>query len=416
VLGMDVRREPRPKRRYALMGVTLGIVLVVAVGVSRLVRTTPSVSADSLIFGTVQRGDLVLEVRAVGILVPAHARIVAVVAQGRVEAVLVKPGAQVVAGDVIVELSNPGIELEVLEAERQWTAAQAELLSLSRGLGMEQLDLESSVASLQVEHDEVRRLALVASQLALDSLVTVHDSKTASDREQAVATRLQAQRARLDLLSDTSPREIALLRDQVERLQAICRYHVERRNSLRIQAGADGVVQSLDLQIGQWVQSGTTVAIVARTDELTAELKIPQGQAADVRPGQRVMIEARPDSIRGRIRRVDPAVAEGHVLVEVELTDALPSAARPNLNVLGTIQLERLPDRLLVDRPAYGSRNGRCQAFRCTNDRRGAELVTVTFGRGSFNQIEVVDGLEQGDVLILSDMSKYDGAARLVIR
>jgi multidrug resistance efflux pump len=321
-----------------------------------------------------------------------------------------------VAGDVIVELSNPGIELEVLEAERQWTAAQAELLSLSRGLGMEQLDLESSVASLQVEHDEVRRLALVASQLALDSLVTVHDSKTASDREQAVATRLQAQRARLDLLSDTSPREIALLRDQVERLQAICRYHVERRNSLRIQAGADGVVQSLDLQIGQWVQSGTTVAIVARTDELTAELKIPQGQAADVRPGQRVMIEARPDSIRGRIRRVDPAVAEGHVLVEVELTDALPSAARPNLNVLGTIQLERLPDRLLVDRPAYGSRNGRCQAFRCTNDRRGAELVTVTFGRGSFNQIEVVDGLEQGDVLILSDMSKYDGAARLVIR
>lgn len=416
ILGMDVARTPKRRRRYLQIGVGLAFAAMAVFGVTRFMRTTPAVSAGALMFDTVERGDLVREVRASGVLVPEQARSIAAVAPGRVEAVLVAPGATVSASDVLVELSNPDIELEVLQAEQQWTAAQAELLSRRRALGMERLALESSIASLEAEYDEAKRLAGMAQQLARDSLVTAHDSQTASDREHAVAARLGSERTRLSLLDDTSRREQALLEDQVQRLGAIYQYHVERRKSMRIEAGADGVVQNLDLQIGQWVQSGTTVASVARTDELIAELRIPQGQSGEVQRGQSAVIDAHPDVMRGRIRRVDPVVDEGHVLVEVELTEALPAGVRPNLNVTGTIQLERLSDVLFVDRPAYAGSNSRVRAFKCTRGGREAEPVTVTFGRGSMTQIEVLDGLAPGDVLILSDMSKYDGVPRLRIR
>ena len=185
---------------------------------------------------------------------------------------------------------------------------------------------------------------------------------------------------------------------------------------MRVRAGAQGVLQDFDLEVGQWVQAGTTLARVARPERLKAELRIPQTQARDVQVGQRASVDTRTDTIPGRVRRVDPNVQGGSVLVEVTLDGVLPTGARPDLAVDGTIELERLTDVLYVGRPAYGQSQSTVSLFRLSDGGGAAERTTVELGRSSVNQIEVVEGLRAGDVIILSDMSRYDDTDRVRIR
>jgi len=417
VSRMDIKRAPKGKtKRNVFIGLAVTGLVLVTYLLSRLEPASPTVDRNVIVQGTVERGEMVREVRGSGTLVPERVQFVAAVTAGRVESVYFEPGETVTAEDVLVVLANPDVELQVLEAEQQWTAAQATLLSLRQTLGSGVLAQEAAVADARARYQEAERQAEAFSKMVGNEWVSENEYQTARDNADALQERLRTEQAGLDLLKQTIDERLAVQRDQVARLGNIHRYYQERADAMKVKAGAEGVLQDFDLEVGQWVQSGTTLARVARPERLKAELRIPQTQARDVQVGQAAFVDTRTDTIPGRVRRVDPNVQGGSVLVEVTLDGALPAGARPDLSVDGTIELERLADVLHVGRPAYGQSHSTVSLFRVVDDGGTAERVTVELGRSSVNQIEVVEGLREGDVIILSDMSRYDDVDRVRIR
>jgi len=417
VSAMDIKRQPKGNRkRNIYIGIGVLAVLVSAFLFSRLEPAAPTIDRNVIVQGTVARGEMVREVRGSGTLVPEHVQFVAAVTAGRVESVHFEPGQTVSASDVLVVLSNPDVELQVLEAEQQWTAARATLVTLRQTLGTGVLSQEAAVADARASYLEARREADAFDEMVDNEWVSENKHRNALDRAEALEERLRTEEARLDLLNSTIDERLAVQRDQVARLANIHRYYQERAASMQVVAGADGVLQDFDLDIGQWVQSGTTLARVAQPDRLKAELRIPQTQARDVQVGQAAWVDTRRDTIPGRVRRVDPNVQGGSVLVEVSLDGDMPAGARPDLNVEGTIELERLNDVLYAGRPTYGQSQSTVSLFRVTDNGDAAERVSVQLGRSSVNQIEVLEGLQEGDVIILSDMSRYDDIDRVRIR
>ena len=415
--GMDIKRQPKGnKKRNIYIGIGAAAVLVSAYLFSQLEPAAPTVDRNVIVQGTVERGEMVREVRGSGTLVPERVQFVAAVTAGRVESVHYEPGQEVSATDVLVVLSNPDVELQVLEAEQQWTAARATLVSLRQTLGTGVLSQEASVADARARSLQARREAEAFDEMVDNEWVSENENRNAQDNADALEELLRTQQARLDLLNSTIDERLMVQRDQVARLADIHRYYEERSANMRVVAGANGVLQDFDLEVGQWVQAGTTLARVAQPERLKAELRIPQTQARDVQVGQAAFIDTRRDTIPGRVRRVDPNVQGGSVLVEVTLEGDLPAGARPDLNIEGMIELERLSDVLHVGRPTYGQSHSTVGLFRVTDDGNAAERVPVQLGRSSVNQIEVVEGLQEGDVIILSDMSLYDDMDRVRIR
>lgn len=417
VSAMDVKRQPKGNRKRNLF-IALGVLAVLgsAFLYSRLDPAAPTVDRNVLVQGTVQRGEMVREVRGQGTLVPERVQFVAAVTAGRVESVHFEPGQEVTASDVLVVLSNPDVELQVLEAEQQWTAARATLVTLRESLGSGVLAQQASVADARARYQEARREADAYGEMVDNEWVSENEHRNAADNADALEERLRTEQARLDLMNETLDERLAVQRDQVERLANIHRYYQERADNMRVTAGADGVLQDFDLEVGQWVQSGTTLARVAQPERLKAELRIPQTQARDVQAGQRAWIDTRRDTIPGRVRRVDPNVQGGSVLVEIALDGEMPAGTRPDLNVEGLIELERLEDVLHVGRPTYGQSQSTVGLFRLVEDGNAAERVSVQLGRSSVNQIEVLTGLQEGDVIILSDMTRYNDVDRVRIR
>lgn len=417
VSAMDIKRAPKSKKkRYVYIGIGAALLILITLTLGRLEPAAPSVDRNVVVLGTVERGEMVREVRGSGTLVPERVQFVAALTAGRVESVHFEPGDWVAAEDVIVVLSNPDVELQVLQAEQQWTAAQANLVSLRQTLGSSLLAQEAAVASAEAEHLDAQRQADAYAELVGDSYVSDNEYRGALERAEAAATRRRTEQARLDLMNETIEEQLAVQRDQIVRLGNIYRYQRERAEAMEVKAGAEGVLQDFDLEVGQWVQEGTTLARVAKPERLKAELRIPQTQARDVQVGQPALIDTRTDTIPGRVRRVDPNVQGGSVLVEVTLAGDLPTGSRPDLNVDGTIQLERLDDVLHVGRPVYGQSHATVSLFRVVAGSDAAERVTVQLGRASVNEIEIVEGLAEGDVVVLSDMSRYDDVDRVRIR
>lgn len=415
--GMDVKRTPRSKRkRNVLIGTGAAALVLITFLLSQLDPAAPTVDRNVIVLGTVERGEMVREVRGSGTLVPERVQFVAAVTAGRVESVHFEPGEAVRAEDILVVLANPDVELQVLEAEQQWTAAQALLVSLRQTLGTGMLGQEAAVADARARFHEAERQAEAYARLAGNEWVSDNEYRTAQENADALQERLRTEEARLVLIRQTIDEQLAVQRDQVDRLENIYRYYQERASNMQVRAGAEGVLQDFDLEVGQWVQSGTTLARVARPERLKAELRIPQTQARDVQVGQVAFVDTRTDTIPGRVRRVDPNVQGGSVLVEVTLSGDLPAGARPDLSVDGTIELERLSDVLHAGRPAYGQSQSSVSLFRLSENGGEAERVTVQLGRSSVNQIEILDGLRESDVIILSDMSRYDDVDRVRIR
>ena len=417
VSGMDIRRAPKGNRkRHLAIGAGAAAILAATFLYSRLEPAAPTVDRNVVVLGTVERGEMIREVRGSGTLVPEHVQFVAAVTAGRVESVHFEPGQEVTASDILVVLSNPDVELQVLEAEQQWTAARATLVSLRESLGSGVLNQEASVADARARYLEARREAEAYGKMVDNEWVSQNEHENARDLADALEERLRTEEARLRLLNETIDERLAVQRDQVSRLADIHRYYTERAANMEVRAGADGVLQDLDLEVGQWVQSGTTLARVAQPGRLKAELRIPQTQARDVQVGQSARVDTRRDTIPGRVRRVDPNVQGGSVLVEVSLDGEMPAGTRPDLNVDGMIELDRLSEVLYAGRPAYGQSESTVSLFRLIEDGNAAERVPVRLGRSSVNQIEVESGLREGDVIILSDMSRYDDVDRVRIR
>ena len=411
---MDIPRPPKANtRRYLYVGGALAGLVLVTVALSQLDRAVPTVEAATLWTDTVARGEMLREVHGPGTLVPEQIRWIAAVTAGRVERKHVEPGAKVSAATVLVELSNPDVELQALEAQRQLTEAEATLVNLRASLETQRLNQQGVIATIRSEYLDAKRAVDVGEGLAAKQLIAPTDMQRAKDKREELEARYGIEQERLRVHTDAMAAQLDVQRSQIARLREILAFRRQQVASMRVTAGANGVLQELPLEVGQWAMSGTTLAKVVEPGRLKAVLNIPETQAKDVAIGQRASIDTRNGIIQGRVTRIDPAARNGTVSVDIALDGTLPAGARPDLTVDGTGEIERLPNALYVGRPAYAQANTALEVFRIEPDGRSATRVRVQFGRGSVNAIEIVDGLREGDRVILSDLSQYNEHQRL---
>jgi HlyD family secretion protein len=414
---LDIPRElGKRKRRY--VPIALGAVLVVGVSAVlwNMEPAVPSVDRSTIWTDSVRRGEFVRQVRGPGTLVPEQARWIVAVTSGRVERLHVQPGAEVTPETVLLELSNPDVQVEGLNAERQLAAAQSELSNLTVTLATQRLEQRSRVAQIHSEHRETLRRLEASRELGERQLIPRMDIQRLEDEAVEVEMRLALERERLELLDRSLDQRVDAQRRQIDRLRAISEFQHGRAESMLVRATAAGVVQDFTLEIGQWVMPGQTLARVVEPERLMAVLRVPETQARDVSVGQPVSVDTRNGIVPGHVRRVDPAVQQGAVAVEVALDGALPRGARPDLSIEGTIQVDRVGETLFMGRPAYGQANSLVSVWKVVDGGKGAVRVPVRLGLSSVNTIEVLDGLSPGDVVILSDLSAYDAHERIRLR
>ena len=414
---MDIPRAPvnRGRKRIVYGGIALAALVAMTVGLRSLKPAAPRVDRASVWIDSVQKGPLVIEVRGPGTLVPERIRYISAVTAGRVERRLAEPGQEVQPGTVLLELSNPDVQLEALESERQLTVAQADRVNLQTDLETQRLNQEAAVAGAKAAYQDAKRNAEAAEELAAKDLISTMEASRARDRVEELETRYRVEEQRLAVMVGAADSQLALQRAQVGRLHAVTEFQRGRIRSMKVLAGAHGILQELPLEVGQWAQSGATLARLVEPGKLKAVLRIPETQAKDVAIGQAAAIDTRNGIARGKVYRIDPAVQNGTVTVDVSLGGELPRGARPDLSVDGTIEVERMDDVLHVGRPAYGQANSAVGLFKLTPDGTEATRVNVRLGRTSVNTVEVVGGLEPGDRVIISDMSRWDGHDRVRI-
>lgn len=414
---MDVRREPPKKRNRALwIGVPAAGVVLATIALSRVEPAAPAVKRASLTIDTVKRGPMLRQVRGPGRLVPEQIRYITTLTPGRVERILVRPGTPVESGTILLELGNPDVHIQALESEQALTAARAQLVTLQMTLENQRWTQEAALATAKREYDEAVRQARANEELSKEGMVAHLEYSRSQDAVKELAARLEAETKRLDMMKSSLEPQLAIQREQVERLQAISRFQRGQVASMKVEAGAPGVLQELPLEVGQWVTPGMTLAVVARPGRLKAVLRVPETQARDVAIGQPASIDTRNAVAGGRVSRIDPAVQNGTVAVEVALEGALPAGARPDMTVDGILEVERLANVLHVGRPVLGSPESTLDLYRLEPDRRHAARVTVRLGRGSVNAMEVLQGLKEGDQVILSDMSEWGDHPRVRVR
>jgi HlyD family secretion protein len=412
---VDIPRTPpnRKRRRvlYTLGGVAA--VVLVTVALSRLQPAAPSVEVSTLVIDSVRRGPMIRDVRGPGTLAPESPRFISAVTSGRVDRVYLRPGAKVEPGTHLLDMSNPDVELQALSADQQVSAAEAALVTLRTSLESEHLTQEGMVAQIRTQFLDAQRNAVAAESLSQRGLIASFDLNHARDAVTELQDRLDIERRRLQVISSSVDSQIALQRDQVQRLRAIAEFQRGRVASMHVTAGATGVLQDLTLEVGQWVQAGQQLAQVVEPGRLKAVLRIAETQAAEVSPGQTASIDTRNGIVPGHVVRMDPQATNGTVNVDVAFDGPLPQGARPDLSVEGTIEIERLTDVLHVGRPAYGQANSTVGLFKLVDGGHYAVRVNVQMGRTSVSDVEVVSGLKQGDQVILSDMSRYDAVDRV---
>jgi HlyD family secretion protein len=414
---MDIARAPKKKRgKYIAIGAGALTLILLTLVLGSLPSAAPSVERSTLLIDSVQRGTMVRAVRAPGTLAPERVRFVSALTAGRIERLPVRPGATVTAGSELLDMSNPDVQLEALEAGRQVTAAEAALVNLETMLASQRLSQQATIASAEAGASDARRQAAQMSTLGKQQLVSGNEMALANERAAEQTTRLAAEKSRLRVMDGAMERQIALQRTEVQRARSIAEFQQARVNSMKVRAPEDGVLQTLPLELGQWVVSGQVLATVAQPGRLKAVLRVPETQARDVVVGQPVEVDTRNGIAKGHVLRVDPSVQNGTVTVEVGLDGALPRGARPDLSVDGTIEIERLPDVLHVARPAYGQGESTVGLFKLDPDGKYATRVPVKLGRTSVNAIQILQGLAVGDRVIISDMSQWDNVERVKLR
>ena len=414
---MDIARTPKKKRgKYIAIGAGVVTLVLLTLVLGSLPSAAPSVERSTLLIDSVQRGTMVRAVRAPGTLVPERVRFVSALTAGRIERLPVRPGAAVTGGSALLDMSNPDVQLEALEAGRQVTAAEAALVNLETQLATQRLTQEAAIASAEAAASEARRQAAQMATLGKQQLASANDMALANERATEQSARLNAEKSRLRVMDGAMARQIALQRTEVQRARSIADFQQARVSSMHVVAPEDGVLQTLPLELGQWVVSGQVLATFAQPGRLKAVLRVPETQARDVVIGQPVDIDTRNGIAKGHVLRVDPSVQNGTVTVEVALDGELPRGARPDLSVDGTIEIERLSDVLHLARPAYGQGESTVGLFKLERDGKYATRVPVKLGRTSVNSIQILQGLAVGDRVIISDMSQWDNVERVKLR
>lgn len=419
---MDIPRpdQARKKRRRRIVGglIALAVVCLITVGLARLKPAAPPVERGSLLFDKVKRGELLRQVRGNGTLVPQEIRWIPTVNQGLVERILVLPGARVKKDTVLVELSNPEVTQAEFDADSVVKSSEADLANLRVQLDSQKLTQRSVVATARANYSSAKLDLEVNEELTKSGLVPAITLKQAKAKAEELASLLELEEERLKISADAATAQIAAQATKLAQLRGQLTLRHQQVEALKIRSGVDGVLQRLGditnpLQEGQQLPAGALVARVAEPEHLKASIKIAETQAKDIQLDQVAEIDTRNGVIPGHVIRVDPAVENGTVTVDVALDAPLPKGARPDLSVDGTIELERLENVLYVARPVQGQAASQVSLFRVMDDGRGAVRVPVKLGRSSVSTIEVLQGLNLGDEIILSDMSQWDSFERV---
>lgn len=410
---MDIPRsgqaEKRKMRRNILIVAAIAVVSLVTFGLSRLEPAAPTVAKETVWIETVKRGPMLRQVRGPGSLVPEDVRWISSPVVARVERIPALPGVEVQADTVLLEMSDPEISQAALEAEAQLRAAQADYNDLKAQLESQTLAQQSQVNAVESSSAQANLQEEADEKLAKDGLIPELDLKLSRLKAEQLKKQASIERDRFLQSKRSSEAQLAAQRARVNQMQAL--YELRRRQveSLKVRAGIAGVLQELPVQVGQSVNPGTVLARVAQPTRLKAELRIPEVMAKDVLVGQSASIDTRNGVIPGHVTRVAPSSQDGTVTVDVALDGPLPKGARPNLQVDGTIEIERLQDVLFVGRPSVGQANSKIELFKVNEDGKTAVRVPVELGRTSVNTVEIIKGLNVGDRVILSDTSAQDG-------
>jgi HlyD family secretion protein len=402
----ELKRQ-RQRKQWLYGGIAAAVLAAAGIALASLNPAAPLVPRNTVWTDTVRSGEFVREVRGPGTLVPKEIRWIAADSAGRVERILVKPGARVEADTILVELSNPELVQQADEAAWAAEAASAEWRSLEAELDRQLLDARADLAAVRADHESARLQADAEGGLSEQGVVSKLQFRQTELRAEQLGIRQSLEEERLVMLQASIKAQLAARQAMVEQANRLKAQREQQVANLSIRAGIAGVLQQVPVEEGQQVELGASVARVARPEELIAELRIAETQARDVQLDQLVRVDTRNGIVPGRVIRIDPAVQGGTVLVDVELTADLPQGARPDLSVDGTIELERLSDVVFVGRPAYGQPESTLSLFKVDNDGE-ATRVEVALGRASVNLIEVRSGLQPGDMVVLSDTAEWD--------
>jgi len=406
-------RQRRRLRRAAVASVAAALIGIAVIAISRLEPAVPTVSRDSVWVDTVREGEMLRQVRGNGTLVPREVRWITAQTAGRVERIVVRPGAAVEPDTVLIEMSNADLSQQTEDARLAFEAAQADMTDTELRLKSEQLDQRAALGVARAEYQGAELQAEAEKQLVDEGIVPAIQYKRSLIRAEQLKLRLDLSQERLDQFSASMDAQLLAQRARVDQARSAYERRIADVHSLHVKAGVAGVLQEMNVEEGQRIELGTNIARVARSDELLAELRVPETQARDVQIDQAVEVDTRNGIVEGRVVRVDPAVQAGTVRVAVELTGLMPRGARPDLSVDGTIEIERLSHTVFTGRPAYGQANSTISMFKLTDGGRSAMRVPVELGRSSVNAVEIVKGLVPGDEVILSDVSAWDDYDRI---
>ena len=416
---MDIPRTGA-RRRKIIRGVIIGVILLAAipavtVALSRLKPAAPSVEMSTLWPDTVKRGPIVLDVRGLGTLVPEDTMLIPATTDGRVERILIRPGTPVKADSVVMILTSPELDNALLGAQYALKMAEADYANLKVTLEKNRLDMQAAAAQVGADYNTAKLKADRDAALAKDGLFSTVDAKISQVTADELKGRYDLEQQRLKINSQADEAQLSAQQVKVEQLQADYNLKKSQVDQLKVRAGFAGMLQQLPTPVeeGQKVVAGTPLAKVSQPSKLKAELKIAETQVKDIAIGQPAVIDTRNGLIDGHVSRIDPSILNGTVTVDVSLTGPLPPAARPDLSVDGTIQLAKLNDVVYVGRPVFGQQDATVQIFKVEPDGKYADKVKVGFGRASVNTIEIKEGLNVGDKVILSDMSAYDSYDRI---
>src|SRR5271157_558218 len=416
---MDIARpEFKQRKRRRQIAALAGVVLVVAVltvAVHRLRPAAPTVERGTVWTDSVKRGSMLRQVHGIGSLVPSQESVLQIPAETEATVLRIRmlPGSPVKADTILLEMSNPQVEQAAVDAQLQWKAAEAEYQSQRMKLDSDFMNQKAGAATVTADYNQAQLQAQTDKALYDLGVISGLTYKASKGKADELTTRNDLESERLKANQNAIESQMAQEQAKVDQMRTLAQLKQKQLDALRVRAGIDGVLVDLPLQVGQHVLPGTMLAKVVEPNHLMATLKVAETQARDVQIGEPASVDTHNGVIAGTVMRVDPAVQNGTVTVDVKLTGELPKGARPDLSVYGTIDLERLDNVLYVGRPAFGQENSTISMFRLDPTGQYARRVPVKVGRASVNAIQMVEGLNDGDTVILSDMSRWDNTDRI---
>jgi HlyD family secretion protein len=409
-------KHKKKMRRIAYIAAAVVLIPLMTYALSRLKPAAPSVDSGTVWTGTVKRGPMLRDVRGLGTLVPETIRLIPAVTDGQVQTRYLLPGTPVKANTVIFDLVNPQLQQETLDAEYQLKGAQAAYEQTKAQLQNQLMDKRTLAASVSSQYRTAEMVRQTKEELGANGLAPQLDVKTAQVQAEELAKENDLAQKEVQTFDNSIASQLAVQEATVNQKRAMYELKKSQMDQLHIRPGIDGMLQELDVEVGQKVTMGTVLARVAQPTHLKAQLKIAETQAKDILIGQKATVDTHNGIIPGHVTRIDPAVVNGTVTVDVGLDGPLPTGARPDLSVEGTVEIERLADVLFVERPVHGEANSTVGIFKVIDDGKEASRVQVQLGRTSVNTVEIVKGLEIGDKVILSDMSAWDNYDRVQLK